>query len=42
MAIGLIVAAALFLYEARKIVDDGLRDEEAFSDLNYAVYLGHE
>ena len=42
MAIGLIVAAALFLYEARKIVDDGLRDEEAFAVLGAANRLLHD
>jgi diguanylate cyclase (GGDEF)-like protein len=42
MAVGLIVAAALFLYEARKIVDDGLRDEEAFGVLGAANRLLHD
>jgi diguanylate cyclase (GGDEF)-like protein len=42
MAVGLIVAAALFMYEARKIVDDGLRDEEAFAVLGAANRLLHD
>jgi diguanylate cyclase len=42
MALGLIVAAALFLYEARRIVDDGLRDEEAFAVLGAANQLLHD
>lgn len=42
MAIGLLVAAGLFLYEARIIVEDGLRDEEAFAVLGAANRVLHD
>ncbi|MFC0398901.1 GGDEF domain-containing protein [Paraburkholderia rhizosphaerae] len=42
MAIGLIVAAALFVFEARKIVEDGLRDEDAFAVLGAANRVLHD
>jgi diguanylate cyclase (GGDEF)-like protein len=42
MAIGLIVAAALFVFEARKIIDDGLRDEEAFAVLGVGNCVLHD
>ncbi|MCI0150325.1 diguanylate cyclase [Paraburkholderia sediminicola] len=42
MAVGLLVAAGLFLYEARVIVQDGLRDEEAFAVLRAANRVLHD
>lgn len=42
MAIGLLVAAGLFVYEARIIVADGLRDEEAFAVLGAANRVLHD
>jgi len=42
MAIGLIVAAAMLVYEARLIVTDGLRDEEAFEVLGAANRMLHD
>jgi CHASE3 domain sensor protein len=41
MALGLLVAAGMFLYEARVIVDDGLRDDEAFAVLGAANTVLH-
>jgi diguanylate cyclase (GGDEF)-like protein len=41
MAIGLLVAAGLFLYEARIIGVDGLRDDEAFAVLQAANRVLH-
>jgi len=42
MAIGLLVAAALFVYEAKVIVADSVRDEEAFSLLGAANRVLHD
>ena len=42
MAVGLLVAAGLFVYEAKIIVADGLRDEEAFSVLGAANRVLHD
>jgi len=42
MAIGLLIAAGLFLYEARIIVADGLRDEAAFAVLGAANRVLHD
>jgi diguanylate cyclase len=42
MAIGLFVAAVMFVYEARTIVADGLRDEEAFGVLGAANRMLHD
>ncbi|CAB3702443.1 diguanylate cyclase domain-containing protein [Paraburkholderia rhynchosiae] len=42
MAIGLLVAAGLFVYEARIIVADGLRDEEAFAVLGAVNRVLHD
>ncbi|WP_027215039.1 diguanylate cyclase domain-containing protein [Burkholderia sp. WSM2232] len=42
MAIGLLVAAGLFVYEAKVIVADSLRDEEAFSVLGAANRVLHD
>lgn len=42
MAVCLLAAAGLFLYEARVIVQDGLRDEEAFSVLGAANRVLHD
>jgi hypothetical protein len=36
IALGLLVAAGMFVYEARVIVDDSVRDEEAFAVLGAA------
>ncbi|RDK03489.1 diguanylate cyclase domain-containing protein [Paraburkholderia lacunae] len=41
IVVGLLVAAGMFLYEARIIVDDGLRDEEAFAVLGAANRVLH-
>ncbi|MFL9913658.1 diguanylate cyclase domain-containing protein [Paraburkholderia sp. RL17-337-BIB-A] len=41
IALGLLVAAGMFIYEARVIVDDGLRDEEAFAVLGAANRVLH-
>lgn len=41
MALGLLVAAGMFLYEASVIVNDGLRDEEAFAVLGAANRVLH-
>ncbi len=42
MAVGLLVAAGLFVYEAKVIVADGLRDEEAFTVLSAANRVLHD
>jgi diguanylate cyclase len=42
MAIGLFAAAVMFVYEARLIVADGLRDEEAFEVLGAANRMLHD
>lgn len=42
MAIGLLVAAGLFVYEAKVIVADSLRDEEAFTVLGAANRVLHD
>ncbi|CAD6557999.1 hypothetical protein LMG28727_06502 [Paraburkholderia kirstenboschensis] len=42
MAIGLLIAAGLFVYEAKIIVADGLRDEEAFAVLGAANRVLHD
>jgi CHASE3 domain sensor protein len=41
IAVGLLVAAGMFVYEARVIVHDGLRDEEAFAVLGAANRVLH-
>lgn len=41
IAVGLLVAAGMFVYEARVIVNDGLRDEEAFAVLGAANRVLH-
>ncbi|WOD17173.1 diguanylate cyclase domain-containing protein [Paraburkholderia kirstenboschensis] len=42
MTLGLLIAAGLFVYEARIIVADGLRDEEAFAVLGVANRVLHD
>ncbi|WP_207000841.1 GGDEF domain-containing protein [Trinickia mobilis] len=42
MAIGLVVAAGAFLYEARIVLQDNLRDEEAFAVLGSANRVLHD
>ena len=42
MAVGLLVAAGLFVYEAKVIVADSLRDEEAFTVLGTANRVLHD
>jgi CHASE3 domain sensor protein len=42
MAIGLLVPAGLFLYEARIIVEEGLRDEAAFAVVGTANRVLHD
>jgi hypothetical protein len=41
MGLGLLVAAGMFLYEARVIVNDGMRDDEAFAVLGAANTVLH-
>lgn len=41
ISLGLLVAAGMFVYEASVIVDDGLRDEEAFAVLSAANRVLH-
>jgi diguanylate cyclase (GGDEF)-like protein len=41
ITVGLLVAAGMFVYEARVIVNDGLRDEEAFAVLGAANRVLH-